>query len=200
MGSFSYKASQFILSAITFTPRWGVGNDIEWFPSTRWGVENSSEPCKSTDNRTICHVPFVFAARWDGVKNGEGKTVLKIGQKVIGDDLYPLAEWSEVVAKDFWVLVEGLGKVVDVFWGTRRGVGCHCKRFLSHCFEVFHVGETRGVRPFAGRVCAMWKTTMTTFKGAAFASTWAVGLVGRIFYGFFFFIHIFPIFAPALHP
>ena len=58
------------------------------------------------------------------------KTELKTGQKVIGDDLYPLAEWSEVVSKDFWVLVEGSGKVVDVFWGTRRGVECHCKRFF----------------------------------------------------------------------
>ena len=74
--------------------------------------------------------------------------MLKTGQKVTGDDLYPLAEWSEVVAKDFWVLVEGLGKVVDVFLGTRRGVECHCKRLLSHCFEVFLVRKTIGFVPF----------------------------------------------------
>ena len=183
MGNFSNKASQFILSAITFTPRWGVGNDIEWFPSTRWGVENSSEPCKSTDNRTICHVPSVFAARWDGVKNGEGKN------------------WAENRTKSHWRWLVPtrwvVGGRVEGFLGTRWGVGKGSGRFLgytsrgrvslqtfflSHCFEVFHVGETRGVRPFAGRVCAMWKTTMTTFKGAAFASPGIGGLVGRIFY------------------
>ena len=71
------------------------------------------------------------------------KTALKTGQKVIGDDLHPLAEWWEVVAKDFWVLAEGLEKVANVFLGTRRGVERHCKRFSSHCFEVFLVGETR---------------------------------------------------------
>ncbi len=71
------------------------------------------------------------------------KKALKIGQKVMCDDFYPLAEGWKVVAKDFWVLAEGLEKVVNVFLGTRRGVGCHCKRFLSHCFEVFLVGETR---------------------------------------------------------
>ncbi len=71
------------------------------------------------------------------------KKALKIGQKVMCDDFYPLAEGWKVVVKDFWVLAEGLEKVVNVFLGTRRGVGRHCKRFSSYCFEVFLVGETR---------------------------------------------------------
>ena len=105
------------------------------------------------------------------------KTVLKTGQKVIGDDLYPLAEWSEVVAIDFWVLAEGLGKVVNVFLGTRRVVARHGKRFSSHCFEVFHAGETRA-RPFAGRVCAMCKNNQDHVQGGCLClpmNCWACG-------------------------
>ena len=35
------------------------------------------------------------------------KIALKIGQKVMRDDFYPLAEGWKVIAKDFWVLAEG---------------------------------------------------------------------------------------------
>ena len=35
------------------------------------------------------------------------KKTLKIGQKVMRDDFYPLAEGWKVIAKDFWVLAEG---------------------------------------------------------------------------------------------
>ena len=35
------------------------------------------------------------------------KKALKIGQKVMRDDFYPLAEGWKVIAKDFWVLAEG---------------------------------------------------------------------------------------------
>ena len=35
------------------------------------------------------------------------KKAPKIGQKVMRDDFYPLAEGWKVIAKDFWVLAEG---------------------------------------------------------------------------------------------
>ena len=44
------------------------------------------------------------------------KTALGTGQKVISDDLHPLAEWWKVVAKDFWILAERLEEVVKDFW------------------------------------------------------------------------------------
>ena len=51
------------------------------------------------------------------------KKALKIGQKVMRDDFYPLAEWSKVVAKDIWVLIEGLERVVNVFLVLTEGPG-----------------------------------------------------------------------------
>ena len=43
------------------------------------------------------------------------KKALKIGQKVMCDDFYPLAEGWKVVANDFWVLAEGSGVIANDF-------------------------------------------------------------------------------------
>ena len=111
------------------------------------------------------------------------KTALKTGQNVIGDDLHPLAEWWKVVAKDFWVLAEGLGKVVNDFLGTRRVVGHHGKRFSSHCFEVFLVGETRGCVPsLAGFVpCGKQPRLRSRVLYISFFSFYTIRFIMKIF-------------------
>ena len=65
------------------------------------------------------------------------KNALKIGQKVMRDDLHPLAEGWKVVAKDFWVLAEGSEEVVKDFWVPAEGSGIIANDFrpiVLNCF------------------------------------------------------------------
>ena len=65
------------------------------------------------------------------------KNALKIGQKVMRDDLHPLAEGWKVVWNDFWVLAEGWEEVVKDFWVLAEGSGVIANDFRPIVLKYF---------------------------------------------------------------